>query len=313
MSWILREIRGKSQPRQKKGRCEVKKILFFIFVLIFLVMVVVPTEAQQQKKRDRWELELSYGQFWVVKHDLPSNLIFVREKNPDFQLALRLRIWRGWYVGILAGMKKETQNEYFTDEIYTNYWWLEDRFGNFLAKNYIERDISVFKTAPYIGAETKLNLLTIKFSKSIGLTPYGRAGIKRWFAQTEGFFHTKDYILYDLDKSTSTPYMIYNYTATPVGVGRYHGKVTIWLANPDGTKGPVVYEDEWQNYMSNMRAGGIFFYGGGMSLRIGKVGLNAEWIFERRKDNIFDGENKKFIGSRKFQHAMWRVGLGYRF
>lgn len=158
----------------------------------------------------------------MVKHDLPSNLIFEKQKNPDFQLAMRLRIWRGWYVGILAVMKKEVQNEYFTDTVYSNYWWVEDRFGNFLAKDYIERSISVFKMAPYIGAETKLNFFTIKFSKSVGLTPYGKVGIKKWFSLEDGYTYTKDFILYDLDRSSTIPYMIYNATWVPLGNGRFH-------------------------------------------------------------------------------------------
>lgn len=52
-------------------------------IFIFLAAFIVPFEAEGQKasqvqkihqvqkvkkKKDRWELELSYGQFWVIKH-----------------------------------------------------------------------------------------------------------------------------------------------------------------------------------------------------------------------------------------------------
>lgn len=289
-----------------------KRWFFFIFILIFLVGIVIPVEAQQ-KKKDRWELELSYGEFWVVKHKLPSNLIFEKEKNPDVQLAIRLRIWRGWYIGLIGGIKKETQNEYFTDTVYSNYWWAEDRFGNFLATNYIERTISIFKIAPYIGAETKLNLFTIKFSKSVGLTPYGKAGIKKWFSLEDGFTFTKDFVLYDLDQSSTVPYMIYNVTCVPLGGGRFHGEQTIWWANPDGSKGAVFRKDVWDGYISHTKPGVILFYGGGMSFKVGKMVLGGEVVFEKRDDTVYEAGTGKFYGKRSFQHAMWRVGVGYRF
>lgn len=126
-------------------------------------------------------------------------------------------------MSFLAGMKKETQNEYFTDTVYSNYWWAEDRFGNFLATNYIERSISIFKMAPYIGAETKLNLFTIQFSKSLGLTPCGKARIKKWFSLEDGFTFTKDFIQWDLDRSSAIPYMIFNATFILLGGGRFYG------------------------------------------------------------------------------------------
>lgn len=60
-----------------------KKALVALVIFIFLAAFIVPFEAEGQKasqvqkihqvqkvkkKKDRWELELSYGQFWVIKH-----------------------------------------------------------------------------------------------------------------------------------------------------------------------------------------------------------------------------------------------------
>lgn len=289
-----------------------KKLFFLVFIVIFLIGAI-PVEAQQKIKKDHWELELSYGQFWIVKDNLPSNMIFEQTKNADFQLAMRLRIWRGWYVGLVGGLKKETQNEYFTDVVYTNYWWAENRFGNFLAKNYIERWVSNFKPAIYIGAETKLNLFTIKFSKAVGLSPYGKIGIQKWFSVEDGFIYTKDFTLYDLDKSETIPYMIYNVTAVPLGGGRCHAEQTIWWANPDGSKGAVFRKDVWDGFMSQTRPGLIVFYAGGLSLKIERLTINGEVNFQKRRDTVYEAGTGNFYGHRGFRYLMWHVGLGYRF
>jgi len=286
-----------------------KKTLIFLTVLFFtLGLVVFPVQAQAQEKKvkkDRWEIEASYGQFWIVKHGMPDS--FEKVYNPDFELAFRLRVWRGFYIGIVGGMKKEFQNEYWITDLYTNYFPLEDRYGDFLAKNYTERDLITLKMAPYIGAEAKLNLFTLKFSRTFGITPFGKIGLKKWFSKADGFHRTIDYLLYD----SGVPYLIYHAEGGYTGNYTYHATQTWWHVNPDGTKGAVYYSENFSGGMNIAKAGLIFGYGGGLSIRCGAISLNAEIQQEKRTDVcIFQDQ---VIGHRTFRHLMWRAGLAYRF
>lgn len=286
-----------------------KKTLIFLFALLFLLGVVfLPAQAQAQEKKvkkDRWEIEGSFGQFWIQKHKLPDS--FEKTYNPDFQLAFRLRVWRGFYVGIVGGMKKEFQNEYWLTDVYTNHFQLEDRWGDFLLKDYAERDLITLKMAPYIGAEAKLNLFTLKLFKKVGITPFGKIGVKKWFSQSNGFKRTLDYMLYD----SGTPYLIYHGEIDYVGNYTYHGSQTWWYINPDGSKGAVYYSEVISDEMDIVKAGTIFGYGGGLSLRIGSISLNLEIQQEKRKDKII--LDNQVLGQRSFWHLMWRTGIAYRF
>jgi len=284
-----------------------KKTLIFLTVLFFtLGLVVFPLQAQEKKvKKDRWEIEASYGQFWIVKHVFPTTV--VKTYNPDFELAFRLRVWRGFYIGIVGGEKKELQNEYSITQLYTNYFPLEDRYGDFLCKDYTRRDLTTLKMAPYIGAEAKLNLFTLKFSRTFGITPFGKIGVKKWFSKAEGFFSTDDYVLYD----SGVPYLIYHAEYRYVGNYKYQATQTWWHINPDGSKGSVYYSENFSGGMPIMKAGTIFYYGGGISFKIKNVSLNAEFQQEKRTDQIILRD--QVAGSRTYWYLMWRAGLSYRF
>ena len=286
-----------------------KKILIFLTVLFFtLGLVVFPVQAQAQEKKvkkDRWEIEVSYGRFWIVKHSLPTTV--VKTYNPDFELAFRLRVWRGFYIGLVGGMKKEFQNEYWITQLYTNYFPLEDRYGDFWCKDYTRRDLTTLKMAPYIGAEAKLNLFTIKLTKNFGFTPFGKVGVKKWFSKSDGFHRTIDYVLYD----SGVPYLIYHAEGGYTGNYTYHATETWWHINPDGTKGAVYYSENFSGGMSIAKAGLIFGYGGGLSIRFGNISLNAEIQQEKRKDEVVLDD--KVINYRPFRHLMWRAGIAYRF
>jgi hypothetical protein len=286
-----------------------RKILIFLAVLLFILgLVVFPVQAQAQEKKvkkDRWEIEASYGRFWIVKHSLPTTV--VKTYNPDFELAFRLRVWRGFYIGIVAGEKKELQNEYSITQLYTNYFPLEDRYSDFLCKDYTRRDLTTLKMAPYIGAEAKLNLFTLKFSRIFGITPFGKIGVKKWFSQSYGFHRTIDYVLYD----SGVPYLIYHAEGGYTGNYTYHATETWWHINPDGTKGAVYYSENFSGGMSIAKAGLIFGYGGGLSIRFGSISLNAEIQQEKRKDEVVLDD--KVINYRPFRHLMWRAGISYRF
>ena len=286
-----------------------KKTLIFLTVLFFtLGLVVFPVQAQAQEKKvkkDRWEIEASYGQFWIVKHGMPDS--FEKVYNPDFELAFRLRVWRGFYIGLVGGMKKEFQNEYWITQLYTNYFPLEDRYGDFLCKDYTRRDLITLKMAPYIGAEAKLNLFTLKFSRNFGITPFGKIGLKKWFSKAEGFFSTDDYVLYD----SGVPYLIYHAEYRYVGNYKYQATQTWWHINPDGTKGAVYYSENFSGGMSIIKAGTITYYGVGLSLKIKNFSLNGEINQEKRTDqDIFPGEPTYKC---YFRHLMWRAGISYRF
>jgi len=286
-----------------------KKIAFLTVLLFIVGLVVFPLQAQAQEKKakkDRWEIEASYGRFWIVKHDLPGGI--VKTYNPDFELAFRLRVWKGFYVGIVGGEKKELQNNYWITQLYTNYFPLEDRYGDFLCKDYTRRDLTTLKMAPYIGAEAKLNLFTIKIAKKFGFTPFGKVGVKKWLSKSDGFFSTDDYVLYD----SGVPYLIYHAEYRYVGNYKYQATQTWWHINPDGSKGSVYYSENFSGGMDLVKAGLIFGYGGGLSIRFGNISLNAEIKQEKRKDEcIFHDQVEE--GNRTFWHLMWRAGLSYRF
>jgi len=288
----------------KKG---LKKGWIWIFLLLFVVFLPVQTQAQKKKvKKDRWELEASFGQFWIRKHKMPDS--FEKTYNPDFQAAFRLRIWRGFYIGVVAGMKEEFQNEYWITDLYTNYFELENRFGDFVAKDYTERYLSTFKMAPYIGAESKINLFTLKlFKKKVGITPFGKIGVKKWFSQDDGFFSTTDYLLYD----SGVPYLIYHAEWRYTGNYTYHATQTWWHVNPDGSKGEVYYSEDLSGGMNIEKPGIIVNYGGGISFRIKDISLSLEVQEEKRRDNLIF--QNQVYGHRTFWHLMWRVGLAYRF
>ena len=286
-----------------------KKTLIFLTVLFFtlgLVVFSVQAQAQEKKvKKDRWEIEASYGQFWIVKHGMPDS--FEKVYNPDFELAFRLRVWRGFYIGIVGGMKKEFQNEYWITDLYTNYFPLEDRYSDFLAKNYTQRDLITLKMAPYIGAEAKLNLFTIKLTKNFGFTPFGKVGVKKWFSKSDGFFSTTDYLLYDC----GVPYLIYHAEWRYTGNYTYHATQTWWHVNPDGSKGALYYSENLSGGMSIIKAGTITYYGVGLSLKIKNFSLNGEINQEKRTDqDILPGEPTYKC---YFRHLMWRAGISYRF
>jgi hypothetical protein len=285
-----------------------KKIAIFLTVLFFILGLVIPLQAQAQEKKvkkDRWEIEASYGRFWVVKHSLPTTVI--KTYNPDFELAFRLRVWRGFYIGLIGGMKKEFQNEYWTTDLYTNYFPLEDRYSDFLAKDYTERYLTTLKMKPYLGIESKLNLFTLKFSRNFGITPFGKIGVKKWFSKSDGFFSTTDYLLYDC----GVPYLIYHAEWRYTGNYTYHATQTWWHVNPDGSKGALYYTEDFSGGMSLMKAGTIFYYGGGISFKIKNVSLNAEFQQEKRTDEEILRD--QVLGPRIFRHLMWRAGISYRF
>ena len=286
-----------------------KKTLTFLTLLLFILgLVVFPLQVQAQEKKvkkDRWEIEASYGRFWVVKHSLPTTV--VKTYNPDFELAFRLRVWRGFYVGLVGGMKKEFQNEYWSTQLYTNYFPLEDRYSDFWCKDYTERYLTTLKMKPYLGIESKLNLFTLKFSRNFGITPFGKIGVKKWFSKSDGFFSTTDYLLYDC----GVPYLIYHAEWRYVGNYKYQATQTWWHINPDGSKGSVYYSENFSGGMDIIKAGLIFGYGGGLSIRFGNISLNAEIQQEKRTDEgVF---NTEIVSHRRFRHLMWRAGLSYRF
>ena len=285
-----------------------KKIAFLTVLLFILGLVVFPLQVQAQEKKvkkDRWEIEASYGRFWVVKHSLPTTV--VKTYNPDFELAFRLRVWRGFYIGIVGGMKKEFQNEYWTTDLYTNYFPLEDRYSDFLAKDYTKRYLTTLKMKPYLGIESKLNLFTLKFFRTFGITPFGKIGVKKWFSKSDGFFSTTDYLLYDC----GVPYLIYHAEWRYTGNYTYHATQTWWHVNPDGSKGSVYYSENFSGGMDIIKAGLIFGYGGGLSIRFGSISLNTEIKQEKRTDEgVF---NTEIVSHRRFRHLMWRGGISYRF
>lgn len=308
-----------------------KRVLFAMVIFIFLAALIVPLEAEAQKgrqvqkvqkvqqvkkKKDRWEIELSYGQFNIVKQTWAKNLIFEKTYNPDIALSFRLRLWRGWYVGLTGGIKKELQNCYFTDEVYANYFWLENRFGNFLAKDYIERYITDFDYNFYIGLESKLNLFTLKLSRNVFITPYLKTGLKKWYAEAGGFVWTKDYTLYDLDRSGTIPYLFYHAEVHPIVVEwKMIGRETFWYVNPDGSKGNVAYDREWQAYITKIKKEPAFFYGGGVTLIVRKLVLSGDVQIEKMEEWEYYSPQlamkSSLVGN--FNYLFWRIGIGYRF
>ncbi|MGB9847914.1 MAG: hypothetical protein ACPLKV_01765 [Minisyncoccia bacterium] len=277
-------------------------MLVFLGIILLVAVLFVSTQAQEKAKKDRWELEVDYGQFWVHKWNMPNDIV-EKTYNPDIRLAFRLRIFKGFYVGVIGGVKKETQKEFWQETIWSNYFWLEDRFGDFLFKDVTRNDLTVLKTAPYIGAEVKLNLFTLKFSKKMGITPFGMVSVKKWAGKTDGgFIRIIDYTVLE----NGIPYLIFH------GEFKFgQGTRTFWRVNPDGTKGSVYYSDKRSIEMTDLKAGTIFTFGGGLQFRAGNFSLPVSFQIEKRKDVIyFDDEE---LGTRTFSHFLVQMGVAYRF
>ncbi len=280
-----------------------------VFLIMFFLFYFLGYPGQNIKK-GRGEVEISFGQFWIKKPpDNWKDAVFERNLNSDGSLSVNFRLFGGCYFGFLFGFRNMTVDQWTEYDLVMNYFWLEDRYGDFLVKDYLIRWVTKFQVAPYLGLQTKVNLFSIKLGNQ-SLTPYLNAGVKYWLTTASGFFIYEDGTIYE----NGVPYLIYHFENSPVGRGWYVGKVIFWYANPDGTKGEVYRTYDRSGEITYFKVDPLFFGGGGLRIGFGrKFGLEFEFSLEKMAEKEKrEGEVGNLVKI-KYQLAMVKAKLSLRY